>query len=58
MLHVLIGCLLHDETLEAKLALQDIVLKVRVLANLRVVDLVVAAHDRTSSGANGVSERP
>lgn len=49
---------LHDETLEAKLALEDVVLEIRVLAGLRVVDLVVRAHDGTRAGADGVSKGP
>jgi hypothetical protein len=56
--HVSLACFLHDETLETELALQDVVLEVRVLADLRVVDLVVAAHDTTSSGANSVGKGP
>ena len=48
----------HDESLEAKLTLQDVVLEVRVLADLGVVDLVVRAHDGSSSSTDGVGERP
>ena len=48
----------HDETLEAKLALENVVLEVRVLAGLRVVDLVVGAHDGTSTGTDSISKRP
>lgn len=48
----------HDETLETKLALQDVVLEVRVLAGLRVVDLVVRAHDGTSTGADSIGKGP
>ena len=48
----------HDESLEAELTLQDVVLEVRVLADLRIVDLVVGAHDGASTGADGVGKRP
>ena len=44
--------------MEAKLALHDVVLEVRVLADLGVVDLVVRAHDGSSSSTDGVGERP
>jgi len=52
------GPIAHDETLETKLTLEKIVLKVTVPASVGVVDLVVRAHDGTSAGADGVSERP
>jgi hypothetical protein len=48
----------NDESLETKLALQDVVLEVRVLASLRVVCLVVRAHDCASAGADGVGKGP
>lgn len=49
MLGVPIG---HDETLETELALENVVLQIRVLAHLRVVRLVVGAHDTTSASAD------
>jgi len=48
----------HDETLEAKLPLQNVVLQVRVLAPLGVVDLIVRAHDRAGTSTNGIGKRP
>jgi len=48
----------HNESLEAEFALENVVLEVRVLAKLRVVRLVVGAHNGASSSADGVSERP
>lgn len=48
----------HDESLETKLILEDVVLKVGVLASVAVVDLVVGAHDRASACADGLSKWP
>jgi hypothetical protein len=48
----------HDEALETKLILEDVVLEVRVLASIAVVDLVVGAHNRASACADGLSKRP
>ena len=48
----------HDETLEAKLSLEDAVHELRVLAPVRVVDLVVRAHERSDTSADGISKWP
>jgi hypothetical protein len=48
----------HDETLETKLILEDVVLEVGVLASVAVVDLVIGAHDRASACADGFGEGP
>jgi hypothetical protein len=48
----------HDESLETKLVLEDVVLEVRVLASVAVVDLVVRAHDRACASTHGIGERP
>ena len=48
----------HDETLESKLVLQQVVKRVRVLAGVAVVDLVVAAHDARSPCADSICEWP
>ena len=48
----------HDESLETKLVLEDVVLEVGVLASVAVVDLIVRAHDGTSTSTHGIGERP
>jgi hypothetical protein len=48
----------NDESLETKLSLQDVVLEVRVLASLRVVRLVVRAHNCASASADSIGKRP
>jgi hypothetical protein len=48
----------HDESLETKLVLEDVVLEVGVLASVAVVDLVVRAHDGTGASTHGIGERP
>ena len=52
------GPVTDNETLETKFVLEDVVLKVGVLASVAVVDLVVGAHDRASAGADSIGERP
>ena len=52
------GPVTDNETLETKFILEDVVLKVGVLASVAVVDLVVGAHDRASAGADSIGERP
>lgn len=48
----------HDKTLETKLGLKDTVHELRVLAAVRVVDLIVRTHERSDTGADCVSEWP
>ena len=52
------GPVTDNETLETKFVLEDVVLKVGVLASVAVVDLVVSAHDRAGAGANCIGEGP
>jgi len=44
--------------LEAELTLENIIVEVAVLAGVRVIDLVVRAHNGASSSTDGISERP
>lgn len=48
----------HDEALEAHLVLEDTVEELGVLATIRVVDLIVRAHDGTDASADGISKGP
>lgn len=48
----------HNETLKAKLGLENTVHELRVLAAVGVVDLVVGAHERSNSGADGIGKWP
>jgi hypothetical protein len=55
---VLSAPIAHDETLEPKFVLEDVVVQVGVLAGVAVVDLVVRAHDRASACADSLGEGP
>ena len=48
----------HNETLEAKLGLQNTVQELGVLASVGVVELVVGTHERSDTGANCVGKWP
>lgn len=46
------------EPLEPKLVLKQLIQDIRVLAAVRIIDLIVRAHDAPDTGAHGVCERP
>jgi hypothetical protein len=48
----------HDKSLKIELVLQEVIEGVRVLAPIRVVDLIVGAHYGTSAGFDGIGKWP
>lgn len=48
----------HDISLESQLRLQNPVLSFAVLAGIGVINAVVRAHNRSTSGTKGLSKRP
>jgi hypothetical protein len=48
----------HNKALESQFVLQEVVEKLRILAGIRVVDLVVRAHDGAYTSADRISEWP